>query len=110
MVEVKSIIFTRNNKSFIIDNKEKPILNYNGLIISINENQIIKYLNSLYRIINSWEHEYINNNRVDADIWTLLITYRDDSIDEYKGRNSYPYNFESLEELNYNLVDEVLNV
>ena len=110
MIGVKCIIYEKNNISLIIsiNNDESKIQN-NDIIKSVDNKMVFKYLDNLYRIIDDWQKEYINTRIIDGDSWKLSIAYANGSKREYYGKSSYPTNFEALERLNQELIDEVQN-
>lgn len=109
MIGVKSIIYEKNNKRLIISINNESKLQYNDILKAIDNILVFKYLDSLYRIINDWEKEYINTRIIDGDNWKLSITYINGNKKEYYGKSSYPINFEAFERLNQTLIDEVQN-
>ncbi len=110
MIGVKCIIYEKNNRSLVIDiNNEKSKIQNNDISKSIDNKFVFKYLDSLYRIIDGWQKEYIDTRIIDGDSWNLSITYINGSKREYYGKSSYPTNFEALERLNQKLIDEVQN-
>ena len=66
---VKSIIYEKNNKKLIISINNESKIQYNDILKSINNILIFKYLDSLYRIIDDWQKEYINTKIIDGDTW-----------------------------------------
>ena len=109
MMGVKSIIYEKNNKKLIISINNESKIQYNDILKSINNILIFKYLDSLYRIIDDWQKEYINTKIIDGDTWKLVITYINGNKKEYYGKSSYPANFEAFERLNQKLIEEVQN-
>jgi len=110
VIGVKCIIYEKNNKSLIISiNNEESKIQNNDILKSIDNKFVFKYLDSLYRIIDDWQKEYIDTRIIDGDSWKLSITYINGSKREYYGKSSYPTNFEALERLNQKLIDEVQN-
>ena len=85
VIGIKSIIYEKNNNTFIINiNNESKIQYNNNIVKSIDNISVFKYLDSLYGIIDDWQKEYY-------------------------GKSSYPTNFEAFERLNQKLIDEVQN-
>lgn len=109
MIGVKSIIYEKNNQRLIISINNESKIQYNDILKAIDNILVFKYLDSLYRIINDWEKEYINTRIIDGDHWKLSITYINGNKKEYYGKANYPTNFEALERLNQTLIDEVQN-
>lgn len=110
VIGVKYIIYEKNNKSLIVSiNSEETKIENNDISKSIDNKLVFKYLDSLYRIIDDWQKEYINTKIIDGDNWKLSIIYANGSKREYYGKSSYPTNFEALERLNQKLIDEVQN-
>ena len=50
--------------------------------------------------------EYINTKLIDNSNWKLAIIFTNGNKKQYRGKSSYPYNFEAFESLN--MWDEVL--
>ena len=110
VIGVKCIIYEKNNRSLVINiNNEESKIQNNDISKSIDNKLVFKYLDSLYRIIDGWQKEYIDTRIIDGDSWKLSITYINGSRREYYGKSSYPTNFEALERLNQKLIDEVQN-
>ena len=110
MIGVKHITYEKNNKRLSISiNNEESTIKTNDILKSINNELVLKYLDSLYRIIDNWQKEYIDTSVIDGDSWNLSITYVNGNKKEYYGKASYPTNFEALERLNKELIDEVQN-
>ena len=107
MIGVKNVIFENNNTSLVINVGNKCYLYYNGITNSIDNKKMFNYLISLHRIIDNWEKEYINTTVIDGSSWKLSIIYTDGNKIEYRGRSNYPTNFEALERLNQELINEV---
>ena len=109
MIGEKCIIYEKNNKSLIISINDESKIQYNNISKLIDNKLVFKYLDSLYRIIDDWQKEYINTKIIDGDDWKLSIIYANGSKREYYGKSSYPMNFEAIERLNQKLIDEVHN-
>ena len=110
MIGIKCMIYKNNNNSLIISiNNYECIIKNNDILISIDNKLVYKYFDSLYRIIDDWQKEYIDTRIIDGDSWKLSITYMDGSKQEYYGKSSYPTNFEAFERLNQQLISEVQN-
>ena len=109
MIGVKSIIYEKNNKKLIINIDKESKIQYNDILKSLDNILVFKYLDSLYRIIDDWQKEYINMKIIDGDRWKLTITYINGNKKEYYGKSSYPTNFEAFERLNQKLIEEVQN-
>ena len=110
MIGVKYIIYEKNNNTLIISiNSEKCSIQNNAFLKSIDNKIIFKYLDSLFRIIENWQKEYIDTAIIDGDSWKLSITYVNGRKREYYGKSSYPTNFEAFERINRELIDEVRN-
>lgn len=109
MIGIKNIIYERNNETFIISIDNESKIQYNDILKSIDNKFVFKYLDSLYRIIDNWEKEYIDTKIIDGDSWKLSIIYINGNKKEYRGKSSYPTNFEAFERLNQKLIDEVQN-
>lgn len=110
VIGIKCMIYKNNNNSLIISiNNYECIIKNNDILISIDNKLVYKYFDSLYRIIDDWQKEYIDTRIIDGDSWKLSITYMDGSKQEYYGKSSYPTNFEAFERLNQQLISEVQN-
>lgn len=109
MIGIKKIIYKKNNRSLIISIDHESNIQYNNISKSIDNILIFKYLDSFFRIIYDWQKEYINPTIIDGDNWELSITYINGDKTEYRGKSCYPNNFEALERLNKELIDEVQN-
>ncbi len=110
VIGIKCMIYKNNNNSLIISiNNYECIIQNNDILISIDNKLVYKYFDSLYRIIDDWQKEYIDTRIIDGDSWKLSITYMDGSKQEYYGKSSYPTNFEAFERLNQQLISEVQN-
>lgn len=107
MIGVKSVIFERNNQSLIINIGNESKVSYKDITKIADDEEILKYLESLFRIIEHWKEEYIDTKMIDGDDWRLSIIYLDGNKKEYYGKADFPTNFEALERLNQKLVDEV---
>ncbi|MDE5587108.1 MAG: hypothetical protein K2I72_01900, partial [Bacilli bacterium] len=60
MIGVKSVIFERNNQSLIINIDNESKISYKDISKIVDNEEIFKYLDSLFRIIDNWEKEYID--------------------------------------------------
>ena len=110
VIGIKCMVYKKNNNSLIISiNNYECIIQNNDILISIDNKLVYKYFDSLYRIIDDWQKEYIDTRIIDGDSWKLSITYMDGSKQEYYGKSSYPTNFEAFERLNQQLISEVQN-
>ena len=106
VIGVKFVIYEKNNRNFIISiNDEESKVENNYFSKTIDNKLVFKYLDSLYRIIDGWQKEYIDTRIIGGDSWKLSITYINGSRREYYGKSSYP----TLERLNQKLIDEVQN-
>lgn len=109
MIGVHNIIFEKNDSTLIISINNECILKYKDIYIKVDNTLIFRYLESLFSIIDSWKKEYIDVTTVDGDSWKLSINYIDGNKKEYSGKSNYPSNFEAFERLNQNLINEVQN-
>ena len=107
MIDVQSVIFERNNQSLIIHIGNESKVSYKDISKIVDKEEIFKYLESLFRIIDHWEEEYIDTKIIDGDDWRLSIVYLDGKKKEYYGKAEFPTNFEALERLSQKLVYEV---
>lgn len=109
MMGVKSIIYESNNNSFNISINDEIKIQYKSILKLIDKELFFKYLDSLFRIIEDWQKEYINTKIIASDYWKLSIIYIDGEKKEYGGKSSYPNNFEAFLRLNQKLINEVQN-
>lgn len=106
-MDIKSIVYKRNNENLIINIDNENTLSYNGFSTTIDTELLLKYLEYLFNIIASWKNEYTDITIIDGDNWQLSIVYINGNKKEYYGKASFPTNFESFERLNKKLIDEV---
>lgn len=109
MIGIESIIYEINSQSLVINIDEKSQIEYRGISSIISKEKTLEYLEKLFCIIDNWDKEYINTNMVDGSSWKLCISYSNGDKKEYRGRSSYPNNFEAFERLNQELINEVQN-
>lgn len=107
MLGIKSIFFEYNNEQITITIQEENSINYKGIKAELNNEKTFKYIEHLFRIIDSWQPNYIDNSTTDNITWKLTITYQDNHTKEYKGKAHFPNNFEALIRLNKELISEV---
>ena len=107
-MNINSIVYEKDNYKFIINVNECKIQYANTLKV-VDQKMVFDYLNSLYGLICEWKDEYINSHMIDGEYWNLSIIFNDGSKKEYRGKASYPYNFDAFESLNQKLIDEVYN-
>lgn len=105
-MDVKEIIFTKNNDKLIIDFLKQKVI-YQDIIYIIEKDLLKKYLKNFMNITFNWQKEYINNTLIDGYSWEVLVLFNDDSFKKYKGHNLTPDNFEVLKRLNDNLLQGV---
>lgn len=108
MLGIKNITYKYNSNLLIIKINDQSTLTYNNIESSLPNNVILKYIESLYKITNNWQHNYINHTMIDGISWNLSITFEDNTTIEYSGKGDFPNNFESFERLNQSLIKEVL--
>ena len=108
MKGIKSIIYEFNGQSLVISLGETNNVSYKDTSGTTTEEKMLEYLRKLYGITSNWKEEYINTKLIDSSNWKLSIIFTDGNKKEYRGKSSYPYNFESFERLNQELIDEVL--
>lgn len=87
-----------------IDNRYYSTMN-DPVIKNISDEIVMDFLDKLFRIVDSWNEKYINNNTFDGTKWQLVIKFRDGHSRQYYGKDSYPNNFEALENLKYNIIE-----
>lgn len=110
MKDIKIIIYEINGQTLLsIDIGEKIQIKYKDISSVISEEKFFKYLEKFFGIIDNWDKEYINTNVIDVNNWKLSIIYSNGNKKEYRGKSSYPNNFEAFERLNQELIDEVQN-
>lgn len=114
---IKNIVYTKqlmpsmNIEEFELEIcKDKSMLKYglqnNKKHLDISNKQVIQYLDQLFRIIDGWSNEYINNSIIDGIAWKLQITYLDGSKECYKGKNDFPNNFEYLDKIKNEIIGD----
>ena len=118
MIEyIKNIIYTKQLMPSMSEEyfeleicQDKNILKYNSLNnkkhLNISNEQVIQYLDKLFRIIDGWNNEYINTNTIDGIVWKLQITYINESKKCYIGRNDFPNNFECLDKIKNEIIGD----
>ncbi len=109
MLGVKNIFYENNNNQLIISIDKESTIKYNDMLIQVDNQIIFKYIDTFLRITNNWQKEYTNSTLIDGNNWKLSITFIDGYKKEYNGNRSYPTNFEALERLNQELIEEVLD-
>ena len=109
MKGIKSIIYEMNGQTLVIDLCEKSQMKYKNISRIIREEKAFEYLKNLFCIIDTWNEEYIDTKTIDGCYWKLSILYSNGNKKEYRGKASYPNNFEAFERLNQKLIDEVQN-
>ena len=82
--------------------EQKPVVNI------VKDELVEKFLDKLFRIIDSWKEEYIDNSMVDGTEWQLQITYTDGDKKYYRGKNGFPSNFESIDRIKYEIIEEIM--
>ena len=107
MKDIKIIIYEINGQTLSIGIGEKIQIKYKDISSVISEERFFKYLEKFFGIIDNWDKEYINTNVIDGNNWKLSIIYSNGNKKEYRGKSSYPNNFEAFERLNQELIDEV---
>lgn len=93
-------------------NEDANILKYNdgrhsNTIDNVNDELVMNYFDRLFRIIDGWEEEYIDNTVIDGVEWKLQITYKDGFVKQYNGKNDFPNNFEYLDKINHEIVNKM---
>ena len=106
MQGIANVIYIRGNETISINVNDSAIF-YRDTTIEIDRERIFNYLETLFRITNRWQKEYYALDTIDGDSWELLINYNNGKIKKYTGHANYPNNFEALERLNQELVNEV---
>lgn len=92
--------------------EDANILKYNdgrhsNTIDNVNNELVINYFDSLFRIIDGWKEEYIDNTVIDGAEWKLQITYKDGEIKQYTGKNDFPNNLEYLDKIKHEIVNKM---
>ncbi len=94
-------------------NVEESVIRYNdgsfdnNQIMSVNYEIVMNYFDKLFRIIDSWKEEYINNSIIDGIEWTLQIIYINGLEKQYIGKNGFPNNFEYLDKIKYEIINNI---
>lgn len=109
MKDVKSIVYEIDGQILSINIGEKSQIKYGNILSVISKEKLFKYLEELLCIIVNWDDEYINTNVIDGSNWKLSIIYFNDNKKEYRGKSSFPNNFEAFESLNQKLIKDVQN-
>lgn len=74
---------------------------------TINNELVTQFVDNLFRIIDDWQSNYENSNLIDGTEWNLQIMYRNGKIQSYSGKNNFPNNFEYLEKIKSELIDNI---
>ena len=111
IVYIKQLMPSMNEEYFELEICEnRNILKYGSMKnkkhLNISNEQVIHYIDQLFRIIDGWESEYIETRIIDGIAWELQVTYLDGNKECYKGRNDFPNNFEYLDKIKNELVLE----
>lgn len=88
-------------------NEDASIIKYNNKIKNINDELVMNYFDRLFRIIDGWKEEYIDNTVIDGLEWKLQITYKDGFVKQYIGKNDFPNNFEYLDKIKYEIINSM---
>lgn len=80
---------------------------YSNTIDNVNDELVINYFDRLFRIIDGWKEEYIDNTGIDGVEWKLQITYKDGEKRQYTGKNDFPNNFEYLDEIKNEIINKM---
>ena len=100
MRSIKSITYEIDGLTLSINIREKIQIKYMDISSIISEEKVFEYLKNLFSIIDNWDKEYINTRIIDSNNWKLSIIYSNGNEKEYRGKSSYPNNFEAFERLN----------
>ena len=109
MKDIKAVIYEVDGQIVSINIADKCQIKYRDTLSDVSEEKISKYLEKLFCIIYNWDKEYIKTSVIDGSNWKLSIIYSNDNKKEYRGRASYPNNFEAFERLNQEFIKEVQN-
>lgn len=109
MRSIKSITYEIDGRTLSINIREKIQIKYMDISSIISEEKVFEYLKNLFSIIDNWDKEYINTRIIDSNNWKLSIIYSNGNEKEYRGKSSYPNNFEAFERLNQELIYGVKN-
>jgi len=109
MLGIKEIVYEKNGESLIINISDNCKISYKYISRVVDNELIFKYLEHLFRIIDDWRKEYVDTRIIDGGIWKLSINYVNGNKKEYRGKGTYPNNFEAFERLNQKLIIEVQN-
>lgn len=117
-MEIKSIVYEKKSMPTLEEHFKLEIEeNINLFEYTINKNKIksnninnklvTQFIDDLYRAIDGWESNYENGNVVDGTEWNLQIIYINGKIQGYSGRNNFPSNFEYIEKIKRELIDNI---
>ena len=109
MLGIYSIEFKINNNYMLINLVNKT-LELNNEIFNINEEFLKEYIMKFNGITFNWADEYNNRKIIDGNEWSITIHLLDDTLKTFSGKSLLPNNFDSLEELNNKLIEEVQHV
>ena len=109
MRSIKSITYEIDGRTLSINIREKIQIKYMDISSIISEEKVFEYLKNLFSIIDNCDKEYINTRIIDSNNWKLSIIYSNSNKKVYRGKSSYPNNFETFERLNQGLIGEVQN-
>lgn len=108
MMGIRSVIYEKNNKYFIIDLDNECKLSYSGVFVTLDNEIALEYLRILFSIIVNWEKEYVNQTINNIQNWKLSIISTNGERNEYCGYSSFPPNFSEFEKLNNILINKVM--
>lgn len=118
-IDIKDVIYEKkmmpsSTEYFHIEIcEDRNILEYSdnknmGTIKNNVDNELVmQYFDRLFRIMDGWKNVYQNNNFIDGIEWYLQITYKNGEIKQYFGKNKFPANFEYLDKIKYEIIDEM---
>lgn len=94
IIEIKE---DKNTLEFVDNVYSNSIQNPKTIIVS---NQFVEFfLDKLLRITADWNNKYEGKKMIDGTEWQLKIVFTDGNEKKYQGKNSFPYNFEYLNEI-----------
>ena len=115
---IKSLIYEKNYSFSPIDyfeidiDENKNIFKYTDTINThkienVDDQIVIGFFDSLFRIIDGWKNKYDDNSVIDGSEWKLQITYINGEKNLYYGKNGFPNNFEYLDKIKYEFINKV---
>ncbi len=113
VVYKKQLSFSPEQYFKLENNENKYIVTYsdrnNLKTKEVSNELVIQYFDQLFRIIDGWKNHYedTKNAIIDGTQWQLQIEYKDGEEENYIGIDKFPSNFEYLDEIKYELINNV---